>query len=151
MPRFFTSSSPLLLLSDWRERILCAPSVAPRFTIARAQNWLELLALLERAGISRRRPRPTWHRMPPFPLTGTPPADTALAEGSEQWGPGNLGDLLPFSPVHELPVLDLNSGWNVCQKNVSSFFPAPIIPYLPPPSSSPTKNNGDSREYYSGS
>lgn len=34
----FPSSSPLFPLSEWRERILYAPSVAPRFTIARAQN-----------------------------------------------------------------------------------------------------------------
>lgn len=30
--------SPLFPLSEWRERIPYAPSVAPRFTIARAQN-----------------------------------------------------------------------------------------------------------------
>lgn len=85
-------------LSEWRERILYAPSVAPRFTVARAQNWLEFFwPCCRGAGISRRRPQPTWHRMPPFPLTGTPPADTALAESWEQWGPSNLPALLHLS------------------------------------------------------
>lgn len=77
--------------------------------------------MLERAGISRRRPRPTWHRMPPFPLTGTPLADTALAESWEQWGPGNLPALFPSPPVHKLPVPKLKSGWDVC-KNYSCIF-----------------------------
>lgn len=116
-----SSSLPLFPLSEWRERIPYAPSVAPRFTIARAQNWLEFLAVLEKAGISRRRPRPTWHRMPPFPLTGTPPADTALAESWEQWGPGNLHALLPCPLVYKLLDPDLNSGWDVC-KNYGCIF-----------------------------
>lgn len=114
-------SLPLFPLSEWRERIPYAPSVAPRFTIARAQNWLEFLAVLEKAGISRRRPRPTWHRMPPFPLTGTPPADTAVAESWEQWGPGNLHALLPSPLVYKLSDPDLNSGWDVC-KNYGCIF-----------------------------
>lgn len=82
-PCSFPSSLHLFLLSEWQECIPYAPSVAPRFTIARAQNWLEFLAVLERAGISRRAPWPTWHTVPPFPLTGTPLADTALTESNE--------------------------------------------------------------------
>lgn len=82
-PCSFPNSLPLFLLSEWRECIPYAPFVAPCLTIARAQNWLELLAVLEKAGISRRTPRPTWHTVPPFPLTGTPLADTALTESNE--------------------------------------------------------------------
>lgn len=43
--------------------------------------------------------------MPPFPLTGTPTADTALAESWEQWGPGNLPVLLTSPPSFQFQTL----------------------------------------------
>lgn len=61
------SSLPLFPLREQWECFLCAPSVAPCFSVARAQNWLEILAEILRAGISRRTSWPTWHQVPPLP------------------------------------------------------------------------------------
>lgn len=61
------SSLPLFPLREQWECFPCAPSVAPCFSVARAQNWLEILAEILRAGISRRTSWPTWHQVPPLP------------------------------------------------------------------------------------
>lgn len=94
-------SLPLFPLREQWECFLRAPLVAPRLSIARAQNWLEILAaLVEGWNFKEDVLANLASSAPPPPRN--PPGWHCF--NWEQWGPNNLLALLPALPLHRFQL-----------------------------------------------
>lgn len=113
--------APAPLREQW-ECFPRAPSVAPRFSVARAQNWLEILAALEDGWNFKEDVLANLASSATFPPTGNPhPTPGWHCFNWEHWGPGDLPALLPSLPLHRFQLQTLTPGGISCKSHGSVF------------------------------
>lgn len=124
------SSLPLFPLREQWECFPRAPSVAPRLSVARAQNWLEILAVLVEgwnfkedvlANLASSAPPSNWN-----------PSGWHCFNW-EHWGPDNLLALFPALPLHRFQLQTLTPGGTSVKVTVLSSLASWHCPAPPQP------------------